>query len=1327
MFISAPYEFFHDITSKESKPLYRQAIIERFWLRLSQLSQGDLGLAQQLSCFQYNKDWYTLPESVRNGIPVFILNNTGSSDAMKLMLTPSDPSYPKFVNIWQPVCQMETSNWRKWLHVHKVSLILRHDHPLPKYLHLANSSQRYQVVQCRQAAAALYGYLAEWASFVLIDNHTYLKLLVKESGKPPLWFCVVRVSSKFPCVVLNIGFTTGTPSQTRFEVFDQLKHEISILCYSSNPVKLKDNLCCVLLQKPLEKILIRYDRIPNSYTTVVFPDGTQPPHTSCLSLTSPVTGSLFTTLSRYLFHKRWIWSATLQANSKLPDNSISRILSTLTSMRLREGYSFAHSSSGIITMVIELSMEPTATCIVQYVLFPPHCWLGDDIHSGSDEDNEQSSESEAELQIVTEVWIEPQYGKVVPNNPRISYIDNKAYYEIADAICMVDSQCISSLLTMEHLSLMCQEKCDDEFNVSGTFSNNQSTVSRKFHSRRNSKNNHLDSPSSKSRSHLYPITSPRIEHMPFKFDPISILPVCQQTELTFSMFIEAREETYVAEHSADKANVLLLENILEHLALIHDQELELDKEDSDRFTQEVLLRHGNTSSHTCPISEKVNHRAQPQEKEDKTGSQWRCFIKGVSETHVILTFIAASLDDLKNLLAVDHTNIPSLNESVESSERASSRGSDFSDVPITSANSVCLPIYVFDCPLRGLVNAYINSGEEVPLSDVYEDHTFKHGDLHEECIRLKQDCDTIDPKEDNDNQNGIRQHCKTLIVTHSKCFTISFFIALHRGIYIHSYDVQSAIDQCEESVTEIDITEYIMTVCAHVKQLDSEQMLVKDLNQAHPCYELGKLHTLIKEKFFKMLNTVFYPIPTNSEYYFFKDLKNPEPVEEMSDSDDEVSENPSEVLFKSEISIYSEGPHLLQRMESEISRISEVSSSEVEPLFLHLICTLKIGYGEQSHTSVRVIPTCLGELIQNLEPSIQSLEKRNLHVTLDMLCLTLPSDVENIISDYSSNGLRSTSFCSDGFQPSISSNVSDGSFMPEISEPLKRLSENQLKSVLKIRDEIKWLLRDEICTALLDSEPVTMDTLNYVIAHVSDSTSFGASCALDRINLNFVYSTGQSYEKFLEEFQRLTVVYGRYRLCKEQDLFYLAKDPKIPNADFMRPEQESLGTNPSFLNLDSRFRNDGEGSIKEIFTSVEDMATMDPNCQGSSQPSEISSMNESAVGTDGYEDDDEYEDYDWLVTLDNKRPHLSNFWLILKISQDVVTIYFHCRFVELPTYRVEVYIGVQRAVREAVRDLCKRVNQLLLLQSLYDTKSCDPLLEPDDNNDGKALEVHKLS
>lgn len=80
-----------------------------------------------------------------------------------------------------------------------------------------------------------------------------------------------------------------------------------------------------------------------------------------------------------------------------------------------------------------------------------------------------------------------------------------------------------------------------------------------------------------------------------------------------------------------------------------------------------------------------------------------------------------------------------------------------------------------------------------------------------------------------------------------------------------------------------------------------------------------------------------------------------------------------------------------------------------------------------------------------------------------------------------------------------------------------------------------------------------------------------------------------------------------------------------------------------------------------------------------------------------------------------KREHLPNFWLITKVEQETVTIYFHCRFLELSTGHVLCYSEVQRMLSDEIRELCKRVNQSLLLQSLYETRICDALLEPDDN------------
>ncbi|CAH0562057.1 unnamed protein product [Brassicogethes aeneus] len=1300
--ILAPYEFLHDITcmiKKESKSVNRLAIIKRFWLRLSQLSTEDVNMAQNLSSFQScNKDWFVLPESVRSGIPVFTANGTAcSAEATKLSLHLRDVSSAKFVHVWQTLASMETNVWRKWLHIHKISLILKHDNPLPKHLHLPNSSQRYQVIQCRQATAALYKMLADWSSFILIDNHTYVKFLHADNDKPACGFCLIRITSKFPCAVLNIGFITGTNGEARQRVCDELKSELSGLSYLTT-VKLKENICCVLLQKPIEKILIRYERIPSSFTTVIFPDGTQPPNSTVVP-PAPVSGSLFTTLSRYLYHKRWIWGAYHPANPKLPDTAISRILSTLTGMRIKEGFSFAHSSSGIITMVLELWMDQTSSCVVQYVLFPPHCaWCGgDDFYSGSDEENDMSSELDSEMQLVTEVWIEPQYGKVLPSDPRISYMDNKHYYEIADVICRIDLQCINSLLTMEHLSLMCQDKGYPML----TFNRMVSSTSRK--SRKSSRNSYLEPPIVPDNgSQCYPIVSQRIEHIPFKFDPINILPHCQQTELLFSMFIEGKESSLGS--SANKANVLLLNNILDHLNILHDQELDLSKAESDRFTQQILLRHQNQHPNNCPISE-FHSRSNfdvPVE------SQWRCFLKGISVTHVILTFIPSTLDDLKSLVCHETRNIPNLNVEVES-ERASSRTSNFSDVPINVQSSLCLPIYVFDCPLAMLVKAYMNNADDkTPTNeDIYEDHRFKtSGFIQEEYVKLKSDDSTDGDKADEYDieSRNVRSHCKALVLAHSKCFTISLFVALHGGVYVHSTDVQSAMDQCEEFIREIDITDYILTICGHVKHQKDETIPIKPLHQPMPCNDLSSLHSLIKEKFLKIVGVAFNPIPTNEEFYYYQNLVSNKVEDNNVDSDDEISTNLSELVeFKSEkdySSFYSED-------QPSMDVGDENTEEAVSPLFLHLICTLKYNNGGVSNTSVRVIPTCLGELIQHLDDGVECLDRSKIRVTLDILCLTLPSEVQNIIENYSTSGLRTTSFCSDVFQPSVDSSISEASDSSDI--PVVNLSEAQKNTVISLKEEIKWLLKDEIATALLDIEPVKPDTLNFVTSHVTTGSQMRASCVMDIIKLNFVYACRQSSEKFVEEFSKIKL--PDCKLCKIEDFYYLAKDnngarERRESGCFVQNDFECSSLNDSF-HLPDMFNTSKEDADNK---SVEENA---------SQISDIStSINGSMLGTEGGYDEDDSEDYDisdLLQRLNKKRKHLHNFWLIMKIEQELVTIYFHCRFLEMQTLHVGEYLDKQRAISDAIKALCKKVNQLVLLQNLYESKTCDPLLEPDDS------------
>uniref|UniRef100_A0A1Y1NFY9 Protein SZT2 n=1 Tax=Photinus pyralis TaxID=7054 RepID=A0A1Y1NFY9_PHOPY len=1044
--ILAPYEFLHDITCvmrKELKSSYRQAVIERFWLRISQLSKGDSFLAQQLSFMPNSSVWYMLPESVKSGIPVFILQG---SDPTKLILTPSDVSSTKFVSLWQSICQIETSNWRKWFHTYKLSVALKYDHPLPKHLHLANSSGRYQVIQCRQAASSLYSLLSEWASFVLIDNHTYLKLLFEEPDKPPAWFCLVRITSKFPCAIVNLAFLTSTPGATRRKICEELQYDLSLLSYSSSPVKSKENLCCTLLKKPLERVLIRYERIPTDFTTVVFPDGTQPSYTMRSFPPSPLASTLFTTLSRYLYHKRWIWSTSHVINPKLELPTVSRILSILTRMRIKEGFSFAHSSSGIITMVLELSMEPDSTCMVQYVLFPPHrAWREGECVSGSEEDGDVDMELESELQMVTEVWVEPQYGTVsLSDSQTNNHFNHKRYYELADVIYRLDSECISSLLTLEHLSLICQNKTAQPMYEIGKHKHRSSVAGRY---KRSPNQNSLRN------SFIERIcdVKERIQHVPFNFDPISILSLCQQTELLFSMFIESSDRVVALnQYDHEKSNRLLLDTIHEHLQYLHDYEFDVTTEESERLMEQIMSRHRNKFSHVCPITNKAFNTSDLM-------LQWKCYIKGISKMHVILTFVPATLCSLKKLVSIEGTYTPSLNDSSESTERASSRGSNVSDVPINASSTLVLPVYVFDCPLALLVESYINDVTNTVMvdRDVYEDHRFKFGfHVHEDSVRLKGD-ESMETRhyemESNESKNSIKSHCKALVLTHSKCFVLSLFATLQHGFYVHTSDVHFAMDQCDETVHDIDITYYLQTICGHMKSNEVGQISVESLHQPLLCNELKPLHHLIKDRFSDIMNAAFSPIPSNREFYYCRNLVVDKQVAKV-DSDDEISIPPSDgVEFKSdkEASSSSEVTSNFMRLDSTNSILI---NSLITPLFIHLICTVRYG-SNVANSSVKVLPTCLGELIENIHSDVTFLEKSSLQITLDILCLTLPLDVQNVINDYSTRGMRTTSFCSDGFPPSVASTTSEASFPAEFSDPLGHLPDLQKRAISNLKDK----------------------------------------------------------------------------------------------------------------------------------------------------------------------------------------------------------------------------------------------------------------------------------
>ncbi|EFB30285.1 hypothetical protein PANDA_015126, partial [Ailuropoda melanoleuca] len=214
------YDILHDVSCALRQPirsLYRTHVIRRFWNTLQSINQTDQMLAH-LQSFSSVPEHFTLPDSTKSGVPLFYIPPGSTTPVLSLQHSGSDSSHAQFAAYWKPVLSMDANSWQRWLHMHRLVLILEHDTPIPKHLHTPGSNGRYSTVQCRISHSSLTSLLRDWSSFVLVEGYSYVKLLSSAPDQPPSSFYMVRIISKAPCMVLRLGFPIGTPAQARHKV-----------------------------------------------------------------------------------------------------------------------------------------------------------------------------------------------------------------------------------------------------------------------------------------------------------------------------------------------------------------------------------------------------------------------------------------------------------------------------------------------------------------------------------------------------------------------------------------------------------------------------------------------------------------------------------------------------------------------------------------------------------------------------------------------------------------------------------------------------------------------------------------------------------------------------------------------------------------------------------------------------------------------------------------------------------------------------------------------------------------------------------------------------
>ncbi|CAH3194514.1 unnamed protein product, partial [Porites evermanni] len=503
--IEAPYEFLHDVLYPTKQPFssgYRTLVVRRFRQTMKSLQSADEMLVH-LQSFSSNSSYYTIPESTKNGVPLFYLPPNSNNPILSLQHARKSSKSPEsqFAVFWKPVLSLDTTGWQRWMHCHRIGLVLEHDVPLPKNLNLPIENDRSSAIQCRVTLSSLTSLCRNWSSFVLLENHSFIKFIPSNNPEDvPSSFCLTRITVKGPCIVIRVAFLGGTPGHIRHEIVSDLKTKLSKieaplgvnLKPHKPPVKGKSlqraaqitnkravaaKPCTIMFDKPLEKILVRYEKIPEGMLTP-FPER--------------------------------------------PHYSVYPSLTGVYANRTNENHMKDHTKED----------DQFYSCIIQYVLFPPYlqpseAGRGEEaVADWTLEGKPALGNTRQKFNMVTEVWAEPQFGVLTDLPSELKYLDGLKYNEVPDAvfaksvkgiilkkgnIFQVDLKHVSALLTYDHLWAMSDDK---------TVTTPQGIVKT--------------SKVEPSLIHGNWV----VEQLPFPFDVIGLLPKSRQVEMVFSSLIE---------------------------------------------------------------------------------------------------------------------------------------------------------------------------------------------------------------------------------------------------------------------------------------------------------------------------------------------------------------------------------------------------------------------------------------------------------------------------------------------------------------------------------------------------------------------------------------------------------------------------------------------------------------------------------------------------------------------------------------------------------------------------------------------------------------------
>ncbi|EAX07098.1 hCG2036582, isoform CRA_d [Homo sapiens] len=1042
----------------------------------------------------------------------------------------------------------------------------------------------------------------------------------------------------------------------------------------------------------------------------------------------------------------------------------------------------------------QAAAEEKHTCVVQYILFPPHSTSTKDSFS-TDDDNDvevEALEGDSELNLVTEVWVEPQYGRVGPGPGIWKHLQDLTYSEIPQALHPRDAACIGSMLSFEYLIQLCQ---------------------------------------SKEWGPLPP--EPRVSDG-------------AEGPLLGVHGIPKEQAVGSTQATGDSAFTSLSVGLPETLKpLISAQPPQWRCYARLVNPQHVFLTFLPATFSDVQRLAACGLEGPPQEETKPKFGDWSgapslkdlggTGIKA-TKSHVPVLSVTLASDNAQNQGELS----PPFRRDLQAYAGRQASQTESADGPRTRC-----PVYIYSCSLEALREQMVGmQPPQAPRDLIFRTQFLDHPSPSSAWMEPR--------------YKEAANHCALLQEHAQRCYVRGLFRSLQQAQSVTSQDLLTAVDACEELLQEIDITPFLLALCGHTWGLPhappspgplspgpfsssmeegaeprerailaSESSIeTEDLSEPEfqstrvpgipdPGPEIsltdvcqlrgeahGALHSVIQEKFLEISRLHFRTVPSNPHYFFYcppssrREDEGPRDTVDRKISDLEFSE--AELMGEegdtSACCVVTESDPELE-VEYRESRESDLgpagldsaSLSDVDtvnpdedsfsilggdsptgpesflhdlpPLFLHLTCSVRLR-GQHSSVPVCSLPTCLGQVLSSLEgpPVGGRVPLRDLSVTLDVFMLTLPLEVElPTASDpqhHRSTSESSASFPRSPGQPS--SLRSDDGLGPPLPPPeeerhpgLSNLATPHRLAIETTMNEIRWLLEDEMVGALRRGGIPQSPALHRAAAHIHSSPG-RSTCLRQTLPLSFVFGPERSLTQFKEEFRRLHLP-GHVLLEDPDSGFFFVAAGQQPGGSHGEPssaawawhshedraegiEGETLTASPQAPGSPE----DSEGVPLISLPRVPQGGSQPGPSRGLSLMSSQGSVDSDHLGYDGGSSGSDSEGPN--DTLGEKAPFtlrtppgpappqpslsglpgpcLPDFWLIVRVLQDRVEVYAHARSL----IREDGGPGtecrhLQQLLVRRVGEICREVNQRLLLQDLHDSHVCNSLLVAESEED----------